>query len=116
MSKITFLPKDAARLGEYVRQLDHGQVGRVYAIQLGPTESEYWQELNHITAEEKNEHWYSVLCFPGGSVTGPVSRFEKIEPIPNFHEQRDAADYFRDCVLEHVTYSDMNERMKELGV
>jgi hypothetical protein len=112
MGNVTFIPLAAARLGDYV-QSNKGYVGRVYAIDNGPTEDRYWQDQNHITDSERNEHWYSVLVYPAGAVTGPVSRFTKIAPIPDFHKQRDSAEYFADCVTKDTEYKDMNELLKE---
>jgi hypothetical protein len=106
MGNITFLPKDAPRLGDYARSSD-GYDGRVYRITHGPEESADWLKANKITESELKETWLSMLVYPGGAVTGPASRFTKLDsPIPNFADQRDAADYFSDCVRDDTVYMD----------
>lgn len=111
MSDVTFLPKDAPRLGDYALHRN-GHIGRVYRIQRDCPQSQDWCDAQspRITEAENGEHWISMLVFPGGAVVGPASRFTKLdEPIPKFHEQRDAADYFSDCVTDETRYVDVNE-------
>lgn len=109
---ITFLPLDAPRLGDYARDI-YGHTGRIYQIDRSCEESEDWIAAQGvpITEDERHESWLHMLVHPaGGAVAGPASRFTKIDPVENFHEQRDAAEYFSDCVREDTKYVNMNER------
>lgn len=106
MSTITFLPKDAPRLGDYALHRA-GNIGRIYRIHSSCPQPPEWldAQLDPITQAEMAENWLSMLVFPAGAVVGPASRFTKLDaPIPNFADQRDAADYFSDCVTEETRY------------
>lgn len=110
MKTVTFLPKDAPRLGDYAAHRS-GNVGRIYIVHRSCPQDQDWldEQREPITETERNEHWLSMLCFPAGAVVGPASRFTKLHaPIPEFHMQRDAADYFSDCVTDETEYRDLN--------
>lgn len=109
---ITFLPLDAPRLGDYAQDV-HGHIGRIYIVHRSCPQENSWCEINFIGDSEMKEHWLSMLVYPAGAVVGPASRFKKLHaPIPEFHLQRDAADYFSDCVRDDMKYVNMNERLK----
>ena len=116
MSIVTFLPKDAPRLGDYALHR-RGSIGRIYQIHRSCPESQDWLDAQseRITEAEKGEYWLSMLCFPAGAIIGPASRFRKLDsPIPNFHEQRDAADYFSDCITDDTEYRDLRAAREQL--
>lgn len=111
MANITFLPKDAPRLGDYAEDR-YGRTGRIYQVHHSCPESKNWirAQATPVTEEELGERWLSMLVYPAGAVVGPASSFTKIRPIPEFYLQRDAADYFTDCVTDETKYVDLRER------
>ena len=87
-------------LGDWVKSLQYGHVGRVFKVHHWCPQDEAWIAIQSIsvTDEQREERWVSILVDKGGSVVQPIStvRVLTADEAPEKLRNDFASMYFRD--------------------
>lgn len=84
-------------LGDWVRVLPLGFIGRVYQVHHRCPESAEWlaQQAFPVSEDLVRKRWCSVLINGGGAVSAPISRCELADEHPGTLVHPFAGMYFR---------------------
>ena len=84
-------------LGDWVRVLPWGHIGRVYQVHDRCPESAEWLAMQACPVPKAlaDKRWCSVLVAGGGAVAAPISRCERVNEHPETLVHPFARMYFR---------------------